>query len=106
MSSPVYFQSQYNGIYDGKPILTRVIPSFPYAERFCPYCEQELTVMNAIHVDGHEEIFKCIYQCMNDNCGAYDEEGNMSYVRAYYSCEHALHLFEALFLKIHREVKE
>jgi hypothetical protein len=105
---PIYFNSDYSAV-DGRTntvVMTQVIKGFPYPERFCVYCEQELSVENAFHAPGNEEVFKCLYQCLNTDCGAYDEEGNMSYVRVYYSCTLAYELYESLFLKIKRELKQ
>lgn len=104
---PIYLNSQYSAV-DGKTntvVMTKVIKGFPYLERYCPYCEQELSVENAFHAPENEEVFKCLYQCLNPECGAYDEEGNMAYVRVYYSCKLAYELYESLFLKITREFK-
>ena len=104
---PIYLNSQYSAI-DGRTntaVITQVISGFPYPERNCPYCERELSVENAFHAPEHEEVFKCLYQCLNTDCGAYDEDGSMAYVRVYYSCKLAYELYEDLFLKIKREFK-
>lgn len=102
-----YIISETNAIDSktGVPILTATVKGFPYPERNCPFCEQELSVENAIHHPEHGEIYKCVYQCLNDQCGSYDEEAQSSYVRVYYSSDLALELFETLFLKIQREIK-
>jgi hypothetical protein len=102
---PKYIQSEYNAI-DGltnTPIMSKVISSFPYPQRFCPYCEQELTIANAIHVTDNEELFKCIYQCYNLECDSYDDLEDMAYLRVYYSCDEALKCLETIFLKVKRE---
>lgn len=105
---PYYIQSEYGAIdaRTNSPILTHIIKGFPYPSRFCSYCERELEIINAIHYENNEEIYKCIFQCFNTECGSYDEEGNMSYLRVYYSNDLALELFETVFLKIKREIKE
>ena len=63
--------------------------NFPYPERFCPFCERELSLMEAIHIDGHLEDFKALYLCLNKDCGAYDEAAGQAYSRVYYSSNEA-----------------
>ena len=107
MTKPYFIQSEHGAVTGPMktPVMTYIIESFPYPERFCRYCEQQMEICNAIHLKDNEEVFKCIYQCYNDDCESYDEEGNMAYVRVYYSSELALQLYETVFLKIKREFK-
>lgn len=74
-----------------------LIPSkrtnFPYPERNCPFCERELTLMEAIHVTDALQDFKALFICFNKDCGAYDEAAGKAYSRVYYSSNEA---FEAL----------
>lgn len=72
----------------------RIIPGFPYPRRFCSYCEQDLELQSAIHVQGEEHYYKALYYCTNENCGAYDEEAGMTYARVYYSDQEAFKRLE------------
>ena len=70
-----------------------LIPSkrnnFPYPQRFCPFCERELSLMEAIHVQENLEDFKALFICLNNKCGAYDEAAGQAYSRVYYSSNEA-----------------
>jgi hypothetical protein len=81
------------------PVMSRVIPGYSYPERFCPYCERKVQVINAIHAEGDEEVYKAIMVCMNDECGAFDEPAKKAYLRVYYSCELAREMFEVVLLR-------
>lgn len=94
--------------YDAKTgavVVPRVIENFPYPQRFCPFCEREITVVNAAHSIDEPIIYKCIYICDNPKCGAFDEEAKKAYARVYYSCEEALQAFETVMLKFRVEEK-
>lgn len=91
----------------GRAILNRIIPGFPYVERFCPYCERLLDLENAIHLPGQEEVYKAVFMCHNTNCGAFDEEARKAYVKVYYSGNLAFRVFETTFLRVDwREQKQ
>lgn len=83
-------------------VMAKIIPGFPYPPRFCPFCQRQLEVINAIHKTGEEEIFKAIMICENPECGAFDEEAKKAYARVYYSCTEAQHIFEAVLLRARR----
>lgn len=68
-------------------LIGRKIPHFPYAERFCPFCERQLTLVEAIHVQEAPENYKALFICFNPDCGAYDEAARKAYARVYYSSE-------------------
>jgi hypothetical protein len=86
----------------GATFFPKVYPNFPYAQRFCRFCERELDVINALHNQDHPEIYKCIMICENPDCEAFDEEARKAYIRVYYSSEEALVLFESVFLRYQR----
>lgn len=91
--------------FPGAKVITHVIPGFPYAQRDCPFCERELGVVNAIHLQGDEEIYKAIMRCFNSQCGAFDEDAKKSYIKVYYSGEIALNMFELVLLRYAFEEK-
>jgi hypothetical protein len=70
-------------------LLPQLRGNFPYPERFCPYCERELTLIEAIHIQDHLEHYKALYLCLNTECGAYDEAAGQAYARVYYSSNEA-----------------
>lgn len=74
----------------------RIIPGFPYVERYCPYCERLLKVYRAIHIQDMEEHYKAVLICDNPDCGAYDEETKEAYIRVYYSSEFAYKTLELI----------
>jgi hypothetical protein len=63
--------------------------NFSYKELFCPFCERELTIVEAIHIENHLEHYKGLYICFNPECGAYDYEARKAYVKIYYSSQEA-----------------
>jgi hypothetical protein len=65
--------------------LGRIIKNFPYPERFCPFCDQPLKMVDAVHVQDQPETYKALYICLNDKCGAYDEPARKAYAMVYYS---------------------
>ncbi len=75
-------------------LLTSVYPNFPYPQRFCRFCERELEVTNAIHLNSEPSVYKVLYVCHNKDCGAYDFEARMQYTRVYYPSETARQLLE------------
>lgn len=68
-----------------KGLIGRVIPKFPYPERFCPYCDQPLTLEKAIHVYDRPEHYKAIFICRNKKCEVFDEPAKKAYAKVYYS---------------------
>jgi len=75
-------------------LLGRKIPHFPYTRRHCRYCEQELELVEAIHIEKEPEHYKGLYLCQNPKCGCFDEESKSQYVRVYYSSEQAFRKLE------------
>ena len=65
----------------------RRIPGFPYPERYCPHCEQQLVIETSCHMFDNPEHFKVIYQCHNLNCIFLDNVTHRAYVRVYYSSD-------------------
>lgn len=78
-------------------IAARVIEGFPYVDRHCPYCEQECSLTDAVHLMDTPEHYKALFICNNKKCGAYDEDARKAYARVYYSSQEA---FDAL--ELHR----
>jgi hypothetical protein len=68
--------------------------NFPYTKRHCPFCERELTLVEAIHIQETPEDYKALFICFNNQCGAYDEDARQAYARVYYSSERAFHMLE------------
>jgi hypothetical protein len=75
-------------------LLGRIIPAFPYVQRFCPYCDQPCKLVDAIHIEREPEHYKALFLCENPFCGAYDEEARSQYARVYYSSEEAFRALE------------
>lgn len=75
-------------------LLTKKIDRFPYPTRWCPFCERELAVWDAIHWNEEQLIYKALLVCENNTCPAYDSESEKQYVRVYYSCKEAMMLFD------------
>lgn len=75
-------------------LLGKMIPSFNYPVRWCPYCEHELTVIDAIHITEDPLHYKTLYICKNNDCQAYDEAARSAYARVYYSSEEAYAILE------------
>lgn len=65
-------------------LIPHKIEGFPYPAKFCRYCERELELMEAIHMQ-EAEHFKALYICHNPECGAYDEPAKKAYAYVYYS---------------------
>jgi len=81
--------------FKGKYV-TRLIDGFPYLIKSCRFCKQELLLIEAVHIQGQEEIYKTLYFCENDDCPAYDEPARKQYAKVYYSCEDAYERLETL----------
>lgn len=67
---------------------------FPYPARFCRFCERELQLIDAIHLQDEMESYKALYICLHDDCGAYDEDAGQAYARVYYSSQRAFENLE------------
>lgn len=87
------------------PGIGRIIEGFPYAERYCAYCEELLSLSNAAHIYDAPEHYKAMLVCYNTECGYYDEECREAYVRVYYSSQMAYDKLEAIMLKMYRPKK-
>lgn len=107
---PIPFDIKPPMAYDEKNeygvIIPRVIDGFPYPQRNCPFCERILEILNAVHLQGDEEIFKALMICRNPNCGVYDEPAKTAYLRVYYSSELALETFETTMLRTEQLKKD
>lgn len=66
-------------------VLGGKLPGFDYPEKFCRFCEREMKLDQAAHVSQEPHLYKAVYFCLNNNCGAYDEAARKCYVRVYYS---------------------
>lgn len=86
----------------GEP-LAKKIDGFPYAERFCPFCERELTLEKAAHIAEEPMHYKALYLCHNPSCGAYDEDAGKAYARVYYSSQEAFEKLELTRLLYERK---
>lgn len=75
-------------------LIGRIIPSFPYAERYCRFCERELFLDDAIHIQDEPAHYKALYKCENPRCSAFDEDSKSQYVRVYYSSDEAFRKLE------------
>lgn len=70
-------------------ILGKVIKDFPYPIKVCPYCNNPLTIVNAVHYEPDPHQFKALYLDSNYNCPVFDEGAERCYARVYYSSEDA-----------------
>lgn len=61
--------------------------NFPYAEKFCVYCNKKMTLVKSFHLVDSPSDYKGIYVCYNPSCDAYDEPAQRAYVKVYYSSE-------------------
>lgn len=87
-------------------IASRIIPGFPYAERFCPYCDLPCVMTDAVHLQNTPEHYKALFICTNPQCGAHDEAARKAYARVYYSSEEAYYALELhRILRPKREAK-
>jgi hypothetical protein len=75
-------------------LIGNLIPAFPYAERFCPYCNQPCELVEAIHLQKEPEHYKALFLCQNPRCECYDEEAKSQYARVYYSSNEAFDKLE------------
>lgn len=82
-----------------------VLPGFPYAQKYCPYCERELVIENTAHVGDYLEHYKAIMICTNTNCPYYDSPCREAYVRVFYSSEIAAQALQSVRLVFHRPSK-
>lgn len=84
------------------PLLSYLRSNFPYPEKICPFCDNPLDPVNAIHDSDELYIYKVIYVCHHMNCPVFDEDAKKSYVRVYYSCREALDKFEGQLLNLQK----
>lgn len=70
-------------------LLSQKRKDFPYKELNCPFCERELTMVEAIHIESELEHYKALYICFNPECGAYDEAARRAYAKIFYSSPEA-----------------
>lgn len=90
----------------GAVFFPKILKGFPYPTRHCPFCNEDCSIINALHVTDTPEIFKAIFMCENTKCNAYDLLERQCYLRVYYSCDEALELFETVFLRFERIEKD
>lgn len=84
-------------------IPSRIIKGFPYPERFCRYCQRQLLIWKAFHLQDEIDQFKVAYICLNSECDSYDEEARDAYVRVYYSSNYA---YEKLNFKLMKDPRD
>lgn len=73
---------------------------FPYPERHCPFCERELDLVEAIHLEHEPMHYKALFMCFNEECGAYEEEARQAYSRVYYSSQEAFDYLEGYRINV------
>lgn len=74
-------------------IMGRRVLGFTYPERFCPYCEKVLELVQVAHI-GDSADFKAVYVCTTKKCGAFEEDARSQYVKVYYSSTTAFQQLE------------
>src|SRR5690349_561808 len=85
----------------------KVIDGFPYIERYCPYCERKMTLVNAIHIQDDPMHYKAVLICMYHLCPHMDRDPcGDAYVRIYYSSQYAADELTRTLLKYWRPSKE
>lgn len=77
-------------------ILGKKIEGFAYAERHCTYCERLMHIQKVAHLQDEPEHYKALFYCLNDECGAYDEDARKCYALVYYSSQES---FDALYMQ-------
>lgn len=87
------------------PAIPRLIPGFPYTQKFCPYCERELILVNATHLYDAPEHYKAIMICYNFDCGYIDMPCREAYVKAYYSSQLAADRLWSVLLSFERPAR-
>lgn len=88
---------------DGSIAIPHRIDGFPYPQRNCPHCEQELFLETTCHIQDNPEHFKAIYQCHNSKCIFLDNVTGYAYVRVYYSSDYAEENMYKMLLKFPRK---
>lgn len=86
-------------------LLSKKIDGFPYPERFCPFCERELSLEKTVHLDEAQEIYKALYLCRNTECEAHNELEGKAYARVYYSSDDAYKILAEHRIAYDRNVK-
>lgn len=86
-------------------VTNEMIPGFVYAIRMCPYCEQELELVNVVHVQSVKENYKAIMICFNDRCPYYDGPCREAFVKVYYSSQLAADILGTVRLRFARPRK-
>ena len=75
-------------------LIKNIIKDFPYPERECAYCQGNLRLVSAIHLNEHKEHYKALFICYNPMCEAFDEPAGLAYARVYYSSPEAFSALE------------
>lgn len=81
-------------------------PDFPYPEKFCAYCNKNMTLVKTYHIIDSPHDFKGIYICYNQSCDAYDEPAERAYVRVYYSSPKAAFTLDRVRSRIDQPEKK
>lgn len=87
-------------------ILGKVIDRFPYPKKFCPFCNTEMKLVNAIHNQKDEYIFKGLYLDPNPDCKSFDEGSRLGYAKIYYSCDEAFKEFNNVAIPVRRWTRD
>ena len=70
-------------------LIGRIIPNFPYPDKYCTYCNRKCQLVDAIHMVSDPASYKALYICKNDKCEAFDEPARKAYAKVYYSTQEA-----------------
>jgi len=87
-------------------LLGKKIEGFPYPEKYCAYCRNKLSLIDAVHILSEPQSFKALFLCANPSCDAYDEPGRKAYAKIYYSSEHSYRVLEGHRISYDRESLE
>lgn len=81
------------------------INGFPYPEKFCRFCEQEMNLISAIHLVDEKEHYKALFVCGNHDCPAWNEEAKKAQAHVYYSSNEAFLALETHQIWFQRETR-
>lgn len=83
-------------------ILGKIIEKFPYPKKECPFCGHTMNLVNAIHDEKDQYIFKGLYLDPNPDCKSYDSGSKLGYAKIYYSCDDAFKQFNNVSIPVRR----
>jgi hypothetical protein len=95
----------YDTLFSTNLVQTR-FSNFPYAEKFCAYCNKNMTLVKTYHLADFPADYKAIYVCYNSSCEAYDEPAQRAYVKVYYSSELAASMMDNIKSNIYQPGKQ